>query len=717
MTKPLVPGQFWVNFDFSRGVVVLHERVEIIIPSGRAARWRTSEFGPKVSDSGGRQTFAWEGARRNSTPSKEAQEAMAARALRGRLPVADVELSSFENWEAVGAWFGALMKGKTEVTPEIRSRAEKLTKGAKTDEERIAILHAFVATQIRYIGVAFGIGRFQPHSAAEQLENGYGDCKDKHTLLAALLAAVGIQAYPALIGSARELDPDVPSPGQFDHVITVVPRAGVLSWLDTTPEVGPPGFLLLPLRDKQALLIPAGSPARLEKTPADPSTPKLQTFRINATIDDAGTLKGRIERALTGDDVEVLLRAVFRRTPGSKWKELVQLTSFSSGYAGEVSDVSASDPGNLAEPFCLTYTYTRKNFPDWANRRVADALPSLEFPDADETPDHDVWLGPPGSFDYESFLTLPAGSSPQLPPRVDLEEPFAEYHSGRSFADGALRTTRRLTVRDREIPFDLLESYRKFVKAIRDDESERISLDRRVRVTRSNYREAVWDLPESDNPDATRAFDEARASTNGGGPEAFVAALERAVKIDPGFTRAWLLLGDTYKFLRKPAKATEAFRAAVKGDPRARVAYEVLAFHLEDSGKHAEAVDVWRRLVTLAPEDPDAWSGLAEALASDQKEKEAVTALETATRLDPGRAELQVQLGVAFARTGQSAKAKETFERALAGDPSSEVLHSAAASLAGVGRQLALARECAMRAVAREEEEAGKVDLAEAHGR
>ena len=53
---------------------------------------------------------------------------------------------------------------------------------------------------MRYIGVAFGIGRYQPHSAETVLDNQYGDCKDKHTLLAAMLKAAGYEAWPALIG-------------------------------------------------------------------------------------------------------------------------------------------------------------------------------------------------------------------------------------------------------------------------------------------------------------------------------------------------------------------------------------------------------------------------------------------------------------------------------------------------------------------------------------
>ena len=74
-------------------------------------------------------------------------------------------------------------------------------------------IYSFVSTQYRYIGISFGIGRYQPHAADDVLSNNYGDCKDKHTLLASLLQASGITLYPALISSSWKLDPDIPSPG------------------------------------------------------------------------------------------------------------------------------------------------------------------------------------------------------------------------------------------------------------------------------------------------------------------------------------------------------------------------------------------------------------------------------------------------------------------------------------------------------------------------
>ncbi len=78
----------------------------------------------------------------------------------------------------------------------------------------------------------------------------YGDCKDKHTLLSAMLASSAFTPIRCLLIPQRQLDPDVPSPGQFDHVISLVTvgdKGKIL--LDTTPEVAP--FRLAQLSDSE----------------------------------------------------------------------------------------------------------------------------------------------------------------------------------------------------------------------------------------------------------------------------------------------------------------------------------------------------------------------------------------------------------------------------------------------------------------------------------
>ena len=65
---------------------------------------------------------------------------------------------------------------------------------------------------IRYVGIEIGIGGLQPHTADDVFRNRYGDCKDKATLLRAMLENVGIHSTWVLVDTRRGfVDPKVPS--------------------------------------------------------------------------------------------------------------------------------------------------------------------------------------------------------------------------------------------------------------------------------------------------------------------------------------------------------------------------------------------------------------------------------------------------------------------------------------------------------------------------
>jgi transglutaminase-like putative cysteine protease len=257
--KPEVAGQFWTQYDFNKDLVIRDEQLEISVPAGKYVKVSSPELKPQITDEAGRRVYRW----KTSNLQRRDPELQPKR----ELPRPAVQLTTFRTWEEVGSWYAGLQKTQLELTPSIRAKAAEITKGLTTDDEKLGLLYAFVATRFHYASLSFGIGRFQPHPADEVLGNEYGDCKDKHTLLAALLKASGFEAAPALISSSHKFDPDVPSPGQFDHLITFVPRGDSAIWLDTTPEVAPFGLLTSNLRGQQALVVPSDKPAKLMKTP------------------------------------------------------------------------------------------------------------------------------------------------------------------------------------------------------------------------------------------------------------------------------------------------------------------------------------------------------------------------------------------------------------------------------------------------------------------
>ena len=287
---PLDPGQFWFVFDFFNTGICLQQKLEISVPRGRGVIVQSAKVQPETTVQGSYRVYAW---MTNNLETADAKKD--SKSLEPDEPKRpSVQVSSFQNWDEVGHWFKSLAAPRAVPTPQVREKADEITRNAKTEQEKIQAIYDYVSTKFRYIRLSLGIGRYQPHAAADVLSNDYGDCKDKHTLLAAMLAAENIKAFPVLISRAAKIDPDVPSPGQFDHVITALPQGDGFVFLDTTTEVGPYQYLIADLRDKEALVIPDNGPAKLVRTPKDPPFKFVFTFQSDGTLNDAGTLEAKV---------------------------------------------------------------------------------------------------------------------------------------------------------------------------------------------------------------------------------------------------------------------------------------------------------------------------------------------------------------------------------------------------------------------------------------
>ena len=717
-TKPLAPGQFWFAYSFSHDAITLQARLQISAPKDRPVRWKSPSLKPSITEDGQRRLFTWTNSQlehRSAEEQKKTQEETAYQAAVGKFPPPEVQISSFQSWEDVGRWYDSLQQDRIKPTPEIRAKAADLTKGLANESQKVHAIYNYVSTQFRYIAVDFGIGRYQPHSASDVLGNQYGDCKDKHTLLAALLGAVGIKAYPALVNSTHEIDPDVPSPAQFDHLISVVSEGDRTTWLDTTPEVAPFGYLASALRDKQALVIPEDKLPSLGTTPADPPSRAAQAFRIDAKLNDTGTLEGKVERTIQGDDNEVLLRLAFRNVPLPQWKDLIQRISYASGFSGDVSEVTASSPEKVDEPFHFAYSYTRKDYPDWSSRRISSPLPPIALPaltDKESKPSHPIWLGPATEAHLESHVELPKGYTPQLPKALDLKEDFAEYHASYTANNGILTTERRLVVKVREVPIGEYDAYKKFSKAVEGDQELYIALSSDNQSTRY-YQEEIWDLPYSENPEAARAYDEAREQFQRQDVAGEIASLNHAVEIDPKFTRAWLWLGEIYKSTGQPDRALQSYRKAIEIDSQQAVGYKALGSTLYAMQRCDEAVPIFQELIKVAPNDSTGPTSLGACLVSLKRYGEAVDTLEAAVKMKPGIATLHAELGAAYLQSGEDGKALAAYQKALELDPRPFMLNGIAYQLAEANKKLDVALEYARKAVRDEEEASQKVKLSD----
>jgi len=734
-TKPLIPGQFWFEYNFDHDGVVLDERVEFRVPVERAVKVKGPQATQSVTTEAGSRVYTWSYSKLESAKDPGSDQKKRTEAARGLLPSPDVQISSFQSWEEVGNWYWNLQKERSEPTAAIRAKAAELTKGATDDAGKLRAIYSFVSTQYRYIGIAFGIGRYQPHSAEDVLTNNYGDCKDKHTLLASLLQASGIVLYPALINSSHELDREVPSPAQFDHLIGYLPptEGKDAVWVDSTIEVAPFGYIIPQLRDKPALVMSGGNSAHLVTTRAEPLFPNSEHFEIDGKLSNDGSLEAKIEDTTRGD-AEVALRTAFRQVPESRWKELIQQISYNMGFAGTVSDIHAGKPEAVGEPFHFAYSYNRKDYPDWkSDQRILVPGAPLYAPPLRDDATYPIWLGPAMEIVSDSRVELPPGQIPQTPTDVDLKYAFAEYHASYSVDHGVIIAKRRFVSKMREIPVAEFEDYRNFTKNLSDDVNRYVymqppsasgtiapyapsvangspppgtsGLDR-LRSLLSGIQE----LPPSGSSDANKEEAYGSMSLGMGNRPAAISAFKSAVQMDPKFTKAWLMLGVACMAAGERDPALDAFRKAIDSDPRELVVRRTYAIALEHSGWVDAAMDAWREVLKIAPDDTRANTELGSLLTKVERYKEALPYLEAAAKNDSS-AGIQANLGWTYSRAGEKEKAVAAYRKLADLDKKAEYLNDAAYEMANADLDLPLALDYAQKAVRAADEESQKITL------
>jgi tetratricopeptide (TPR) repeat protein len=692
---PLAADQFWMEHDFAKFGIILSEQLELNIPADRKVKLKTKPGNdPKILDENGRRIYRWNSSNlKREDDNEDSDKTKKKKKDKTEPEPPAVQMTTFSNWDEVGKWYARLEKDRRVPTAEIKAKAAALVDNKKTDQEKIEALYDFVAKNFRYVSLSFGMGRYQPHTAESVLSNQYGDCKDKHTLLASLLEAAGIHASSVLIHSHRKLDPEVPSPMQFDHVITLVPLGKDELWMDTTTEVAPFRLLSFNLRKKQALVIPSEGAAHLEETPADPPMPNLELQSVDGTLTEGGKLAATVKIAGSGD-TELVLRSVFRRVPSVNWKKLAHYIGAAGGITGEIDDLNAGDPAETHQPFELTFKVTDKDFIDWTKKTTEIALPlskiTLPESEEDDAPDAEpLKLGPPGEHRFSTKLVLPEKYKVKIPISFAIKRDYGEYEASYKLVGHTLTAERRLVIRERELAAARARDYKAFRNAVLSDVAQQLSLEKTVTGN---------EIPADLKPDDLNASGY-QALQNGNFALA-LDLLERTVKADPKHKLAWNNLGLVYFSLGKNEEAIAAYQKQIEINPYDEYAYNNLGRVYARQNKNEDAAKAFQKQLEVNPLDKWAHINLGALYIQWKKYDEAVPELEKAASLTPDNPELQVQLGTAYLNLGDEDKAQAAFEKAVDLAPSPPVWNNIAYQLSLKKARLELAQQYAESAVA-----------------
>ncbi|MGB9735469.1 MAG: DUF3857 domain-containing transglutaminase family protein [bacterium] len=273
-----------------------------------------------------------------------------------------VAISTVSSWDALAKWYWGLAGEQYGTDQAIDKKIEELTNGLSTTDEKIRAIYNYVAMNIRYVGIEFGIEGYKPHKAVDIFKNKYGDCKDHATLLIAMLRHIGIKAFPVLVDTAgiARMDPTLPSPGQFDHEIVAIPQDKGYWFLDSTSDVT--GYKDLPPMDQgRDVVVIEPDKAIIVKTPVfDPNVNSIMDKRT-VKIEENNSLQ--ISMNVTYNGVYSMYEKSMLRS-----MKPIQRKSFIESMANDicpgaiVNNYSISDIYSLNIPVNIGLTFTCQDY-------------------------------------------------------------------------------------------------------------------------------------------------------------------------------------------------------------------------------------------------------------------------------------------------------------------------------------------------------------------
>ncbi|MFN8060323.1 MAG: DUF3857 domain-containing protein [Vicinamibacterales bacterium] len=690
---PPSKDHYWLEHRFNRVGATPDETLEVDVPDSRVFHVTTvrSVDAPTIREANGRRVYQWHWSHTGTAePTEPGTPSL------GLAPVPDVLGTTFGSWAEVADWYERLVNERAAPDATVREKAAALTKNLTSDADRVRALFEFVAQEVRYVSLSFGAGRFTPHAAKDVLAAMYGDCKDKHVLLAALLSASGLRAHAVLAASATEISTDAPSRGQFDHLFTVVAAGRELAqwtWLDATIDAAPAGYLAPSIRDHPVLIVgpppavsnPTGWP--LVTAPRTLPFPSELRTRIDATVNGIGVIKGKVRHTLRGDS-EVAVRTLLRPVPPAQYGEAVKTFNQSLGLGGEASGLELVNLEAPREALAIGFTWKRSGFLDWAQSRsrLTNFLPPLQL----RATQASAWssgsrveVGPAVTVSYDLRLELPPGYDPRPPTDVSLTRDYGSYRASYAVTGQVLTASRTFTLGVDSLPADRSADYLAFVAAIQADVQQAISV---VSTTT-----AVPAIPS----DATTAelYDAARSAYRSTRYEASAALNQRIVEIEPKHANAWDALGLALWQQGKNEDAEMAFLRQIQINQFHSQAYRDLARVLRARGNKEGAVAALEKHLQISPLDGDGLTSLGSLYRSLDRHADAARVLEKAAGLEKPSSTVFEELGLAYLSLGKTDEGMSALERRIATDTS-------ASTLAGVSYELAERRVALDRALA-----------------
>ncbi len=210
-----------------------------------------------------------------------------------------LHVSTYETWEEVGHWYWGLIQDQLYADDSLKQTVAELVDGKESERDKVIAIHDWVVANTRYVGLEFGIHGFKPYRVPQIVQRGFGDCKDKASLLYTMFREAGIDAHIILVRTRRNGQiTDLPaSLAVFDHAIAYVP--GLDLYIDGTAEHS--GITELPQMDQGVTVLhvwPTGS--ELRRTPILPADRNRRTRNLDIRLAADGSADLTVSEEVRG---------------------------------------------------------------------------------------------------------------------------------------------------------------------------------------------------------------------------------------------------------------------------------------------------------------------------------------------------------------------------------------------------------------------------------
>lgn len=238
-------------------------------------------------------------------------------------PPGSPEEKTADGWARVAHTLSEIIEPRAQVTPAVQACAQEVVRDRTNRWDRIRSLTEFVQKKVVYLSITLekdSLTGLRPHAAADVLRDRMGDCKDKATLLVALLRAIGEGGHVILVlaGSPVGVDPEWPTQ-QFNHAIVgIAADADTPAWWPTA-DFGALGRLVL--FDPTAPDIPLGclpGPDQNGRVLAVAATGGTLAVVPGDPVDYAGVFRTTSVTLAANGDAAIQCEEQFQGLPGAE---------------------------------------------------------------------------------------------------------------------------------------------------------------------------------------------------------------------------------------------------------------------------------------------------------------------------------------------------------------------------------------------------------------